>query len=202
MIDPYFQYFSSSYIRGIQFAPVLNDSLLIIPSHDHSTNVLVINYDAVQLIESFSPRSSGNSNRFSPAGFSLLHDICRPRSGPEPTYINLHSDPQNMNGFVRPESTVLHLPTPLLVDSQDVYRLLLPSLYSQCVVGLSHNGIAEVLDLPKYVASTTSHDHKRPFNDRSLIDIDGTRTTRQPCQLNHQRHNPCLVRSPIKACSF
>ena len=54
-----------------------------------------------------------------------------------------------------PESTVLHLLAPLLVDSQDMYTLLSPSLHSQCAVSLSHNGIAEVLGLPEYVASTT-----------------------------------------------
>jgi hypothetical protein len=32
----------------------------------------------------------------------------------------------------------------------------------------------------------------------TLIDTDGTSTTRQPCRLNHQRHNPCHVRSPFK----
>ena len=77
--------------------------------------------------------------------------------GPVP---NLHIStltrvPQNMNGFTLPESIVLHLPTPLLADSQDVYTLLSSSLHSQCVVGLSHNGIAELLGLLDYVASTT-----------------------------------------------
>jgi hypothetical protein len=57
-------------------------------------------------------------------------------------------------GPVLPESTVLQLPVPLLVDSQDVYMLFSPSLHSQCVVGLSYNGLAEVLGLPVYVAST------------------------------------------------
>ena len=51
------------------------------------------------------------------------------------TYAGLGPDPylhistltqilQNVNGFALPESTVLHLPAPLLVDSQDVYMLL------------------------------------------------------------------------------
>jgi hypothetical protein len=57
-------------------------------------------------------------------------------------------------GPALPENTILHLLAPLLVDSQDVYTLLSSSLYSQCVLGLSHNGIAEVLGLPEYVAST------------------------------------------------
>ena len=59
---------------------------------------------------------------------------------------------QNLKAL--PESTVLHLPKPLLVDSQDVYTLLSPSLHSKCAIGLSHNGIAEVSGLPEYVAST------------------------------------------------
>ena len=41
------------------------------------------------------------------------------------------------------------------MDSQDVYMLLSPSLYTQCVVGLSYNGIAKVLGLPEYVATTS-----------------------------------------------
>ena len=59
-----------------------------------------------------------------------------------------------MNWSALPKSTVLHLPVPLLVDSQDGYTLLSPSLHFECAVGLSHNGIAEVLGLPEYVAST------------------------------------------------
>jgi hypothetical protein len=59
-----------------------------------TTIISLINYDAVQLIESSSSlRSSGDSNRFSPVGVFLPHDICRSRLGPEPTYINPHSDP-------------------------------------------------------------------------------------------------------------
>ena len=46
-----------------------------------------------QRVESPSPRSNGDSNRLGPAGVSLPHDICRSRSGPEPTYINLYLDP-------------------------------------------------------------------------------------------------------------
>ena len=46
-----------------------------------------------QRIESPSPRSNGDSNRFGPAGVSLPHDICRSRSGPEATYIDPHLDP-------------------------------------------------------------------------------------------------------------
>ena len=37
----------------------------------------------------------------------------------------------------------------------------------------SYNGIAKMLGLPGYVAITTSHDHKRAYNDRSSIDIGG-----------------------------
>jgi hypothetical protein len=62
-----------------------------------SITVSLINYDAGQRIESPSPRSNDDSNRFGPAGVSLPHDISRsrsePGSRPEPTYINPHSDP-------------------------------------------------------------------------------------------------------------
>jgi hypothetical protein len=34
---------------------------------------------------------------------------------------------QNVNWSALPESTILHLPAPLLADSQDVYTLLSPS---------------------------------------------------------------------------
>jgi hypothetical protein len=34
---------------------------------------------------------------------------------------------QNVNWSALPESTILHLPVPLLADSQDVYTLLSPS---------------------------------------------------------------------------
>ena len=70
---------------------------------------------------------------------------------------------ENMNRSALPESTVLHLPMPLLVDSQDGYTLLSPCPMSQCVVVFSHNGVAEVLSLPEYVASTAkSRTHNKP----------------------------------------
>jgi hypothetical protein len=42
-----------------------------------STSVEVVNYDVDKRIESSSPRTNGDSNRFGPAGVSLPHDICR-----------------------------------------------------------------------------------------------------------------------------
>ena len=77
-------------------------------------------------------------------------------AGSRPTYINLHSDPprhEQVQRYPRAQySTSLHHSS--MMDSQDVYMLLSPSLHSQCVVVLSHNGIAEVLGLLEYVAST------------------------------------------------
>ena len=57
------------------------------------TNVSFINYDEwsedrVSIIE-----EHGDSNQLGLARVSLPHDICRSRFSPEPTYINLHSDP-------------------------------------------------------------------------------------------------------------
>ena len=62
---------------------------------------------------------------------------------------------QNINWTVLPENIVLHLPASSQMDPQDGYTLLSPSLHTQCAVVLSHNGIAKVLGLPEYVASTT-----------------------------------------------
>jgi hypothetical protein len=66
---------------SIILAPDLNQSLLK-PSHHviKSSKLEVVNYDANQGIESPSPRSNDDSNRFGPAGISLPHDICRSRS--------------------------------------------------------------------------------------------------------------------------
>jgi hypothetical protein len=41
------------------------------------------------------------------------------------------------------------------------YMILSPSLHSQCTVIVPHSGLAQVLGLPEYVASTASHDHKQ-----------------------------------------
>jgi hypothetical protein len=58
------------------------------------------------------------------------------------------------------------------------YTILSPSLHSQCAVIVSHKGIAQMLGLPEYVASTASHDHRQLYNDRSLIDTSGVTTSR------------------------
>jgi hypothetical protein len=41
------------------------------------------------------------------------------------------------------------------------YTILSPSLHSQYAVIIPHSGLAQVLGLPEYVASTASHDHKQ-----------------------------------------
>jgi hypothetical protein len=56
--------------------------------------------------------------------------------------------------------------------------VLSPSLHSQCMFIVFYKGIAEMLGLPEYVASTTSHDHRQLYNDRSLIDTGGVTTSR------------------------
>ena len=161
----------------------LSHSLLNIPSHDHSTNASVISYDAVQLIESSSPRSRSDSNRFGLARVSLPHHIYRFRSEPEPTYINLHSDPPKCEPVcaMREHNTPPPCATPGGF-TRWVHATLTIS-HAQCAVVFSHNRIAEVSGLPEYVTSTTSHNHKRPYKDRSLIDTDRTSSNRQPCWL-------------------
>jgi hypothetical protein len=63
------------------------------------------------------------------------------------------------------------------MNSQDGYTLLSPSPHSQCAVVFSSNRITEVSGLLEYVASTTSYDHKQPYNDRSLINTGGVTTS-------------------------
>ena len=73
------------------------------------------------------------------------------------TYINLPSDPPKCELVLRyPRAQYSTSLRHSMMDSQDVYTLLSPSLHSQCMVVLCHNGIAEVLGLPEYVASTTN----------------------------------------------
>jgi putative component of toxin-antitoxin plasmid stabilization module len=59
-----------------------------------------------QRVESSSPRSNGDSNRFGPAGVSLPHDICRsrsrPGSKPKLTYINPYPDLQTWTSLRYP----------------------------------------------------------------------------------------------------
>jgi hypothetical protein len=97
---------------------------------------------------------------------------------PKPS-LNLHISTftrvlQNVNRSSATKSTVHHLPAPLLVDSQDGYMLLSPSPYSQCVVVVSHNRIAKVLDLPEYVASTSkvSTTHKPATNGPQSTQVE------------------------------
>jgi len=122
------------------------------------------------------------------------HDICRSQ-----TYIHQPFSRilQNVNGFTLPESTVLHHPTPSRTVSQGGYMLLPPSLHSHCAVVLSHNGIAEVLRLTEGMQLSTFNLDQQVYNERSSTDTDETSMTGQPCQLNHQKHIPCPVRSPF-----
>jgi hypothetical protein len=62
---------------------------------------------------------------------------------------------QNMNRSALLESTVLHLATSFVRDGfTGCVTLLSPSPHSQCAVVFSANGIAEILGLPEYMAST------------------------------------------------
>jgi hypothetical protein len=67
--------------------------------------------------------------------------------------------------------------------------LLSPSLHSQCAVVLSHNGIAEVLGLAEFVVNTTSHNHKRAYNDRSSIGTSRISMTRRTYLPKNTYHN-------------
>jgi hypothetical protein len=137
-----------------------------------SIHVSLINYDAAQLIESSSPRSCDDSNRFGPARVSLPHDICRSRPRPEPAYINPHLDPPIQESVQRyPRASIWRI-------HKHRYTILPPSLHSQCAVIVSLKGLAKVLGLPEYVASTASHDHRQLYNDRSLINTGGVTTSR------------------------
>jgi hypothetical protein len=127
-------------------------------------------------IESSSPRSNGDSNRFGPAGVSLPHDIWKSRSVDPNLYISTRTQiPQNLNRPALPGSTV---PTTLcrssLMDSQ------------KCVTRYSHHLYSpgaqlsfQVKDKPgkglsEYVASTSKSRTQQAYNKPSLNDTSGT----------------------------
>jgi hypothetical protein len=59
-----------------------------------------------------------------------------------------------------------------------MYTILSPSPHSKCVVAVSHNGIAKVLVLSEYVASTAkSRTHNKPTSVRSSIDTGEVTTS-------------------------
>ena len=118
-------------------------------------------------------------------------------TGPKPTYINLLSkSPKHEPVYATREYS-----TPLFYVIHDVsvrwLHAILAISHSQCAVVLSHNEIAEILDLLEYVASTARSRTRQVYNERSSIDTDGTSTTRQPYRLNHQRQFPGPVWSQI-----
>jgi hypothetical protein len=128
-VNPYFQSFSC--VLGYYQYPISTWSksitFLIIKLMSNSYHLLsisihvsLINYDAGQRIESSSPRSSGDWNRFGPVGVSLPHDICRSRSANPNLHISTRTQiPQNLNRSALPGSTI---PTTLhcssMMDSQ------------------------------------------------------------------------------------
>jgi hypothetical protein len=119
-VKPYFQSFScvlsyyqypistwSKSITSLIIKLMSNSCHLSTPISIH---VSLINYDAVQLIESSSPRSSDDSNRFGPAGVSLPHDICRSRSADPNLHIStLTRILQNGNWSSATREPVSHL---------------------------------------------------------------------------------------------
>jgi hypothetical protein len=83
--------------------------------------------------------------------------------GGEPTLINLYLDPSKykpVQRYSRAQYPPLCVVRPWRIH-RNVYTILSPSSHSQCAVVVSPNGIVNVLGLPEYVASTTSHYHKR-----------------------------------------
>jgi len=75
--------------------------------------------------------------------------------GPEPTYINLHSDPPKCEPVcaTREHNT----PPPCATPSGFIgwVHATLTISHAQCIVVFSHNGIANISGLLEYVASTT-----------------------------------------------
>ena len=108
-------------------------------------------------VESPSPRSNDDLNRLVPAGVFLpsYHTTyAGPR--PEPTYINLHSDPPKREPVrtTREHSTPPPCSVPDGILTGWVHAT--PAIsHAQCAVVFSHNGIAEVSGLPEYVVGTS-----------------------------------------------
>jgi hypothetical protein len=124
-------------------------------------------------------------------------------AGPKPTYINLHSDPPKPEWVraTQEHSTPLTYCQPRCFCPSQIRRawvhatlVISPLLVRGC---LSHNRIDEVSGLPEYVASCKVSTTHMPTSVRSLIDTNGTSTTRQPDRLNHQRQFPYPARSLI-----
>ena len=71
------------------------------------------------------------------------------------TYINLRLDPQKSEPIcaTREHSTPPPWATP--GGFTGCVHITLTISHAQCAIAFSHNGIAKVLGLPKYVASTT-----------------------------------------------
>jgi hypothetical protein len=131
-----------------------------------SIHVSLINYDATQLIESSSPRSCGDSNQFGQVRVSLPHNICRSRSADPNLHIStLTQILQNGNRSRATQKHSTHFTASFVPNGFTgvYYTILPPSLHSQYAVIISHKGIAQMLGLPEYVASTTSHDHRQSW---------------------------------------
>jgi hypothetical protein len=75
---------------------------------------------------------------------------------------------RNRSSATREHST--HLTASFVHDrfTEVCYMVLLPSLHSQYTVIVSHNGIAQMLGLPEYVASTAKSRLKQAYNSTVL----------------------------------
>jgi hypothetical protein len=104
-----------------------------------------------QRVESSSLRSNDDSNRFGPAGVSLPHDKCRWRTY---THQHLLESSKIGTGLALFES-IVHCVVRPDGFTWACYMVLLSYLYSQCVVVVSHKGIAKILGLPEHVANTS-----------------------------------------------
>jgi hypothetical protein len=141
-VNPYFQSFScllSYYQYPISTWSKSITSLIIklLSNSYHllsiSIHVSLINYDAAQLIESSSPRSYGDSNRFGPAGVFLPHDICRSRSADPKLHIStLTQILQNGNRSSTTREHSTHFTASFVPDGfiGVCYTALSPSLHS------------------------------------------------------------------------
>jgi hypothetical protein len=100
-----------------------------------------------QRVESSSPRSSGDSNRFGPTRVSLPHDICRSMSVDPNLHIStLTQILQNGNQSSATREHSTHFTMSFIPDrfTEVCYMVLSPSLHSQCAVAISQNEIAKI----------------------------------------------------------
>jgi hypothetical protein len=115
-------------------------------------------------------------------------------AGPRLTCVNLHSDPPKHEPVC---ATREHTTPPPCATPSRFTRCVHATLtisHAQYTVVFSHNGIAEILGLPEYVASTAKsrpHIGLQQYGPQSTQ--AGRCTTGYPCPPTHQRHISCFV---------